>query len=91
MSKKLMAAIAGLRLSIPLCNHRNFDLEAASYVEAILAEPRRYRELTAMFWERIQDFQAVDKSHVPPALCRKNNEAAGEWLDRCYEKGGYAR
>ena len=55
----------------------------------IIEQPEQFEVLTTALWNRIQRFKADDLSHIPPMLLRREGEKVGEWLNRCYNAGGY--
>lgn len=87
--QQLQAIVSAERRKVPQCNWQNFDAETEDYIEAIIEQPEQFEVLTAALWNRIQRFRAADLSHIPPMLLRREGEKAGEWLNRCYDAGGY--
>ena len=87
--EELQRIVLAERRAVPQCNWKNYDTETRDYIDAILAEPERFEELSAKLWQRIQRFKQVDLSHIPPVLLRRRNETAREWINRCYNAGGY--
>ena len=70
------------------CNLRNFDLTVSSFIEEIEARPFD-DGLTEELFGRLADYARRIKSTVPPLLCHRPGESTREYLDRCYDAGGY--
>lgn len=87
--QQLQAIVSSERRKVPQCNWKNFDAETADYIDAIIEQPEQFEILTAALWNRIQRFRAADLSHIPPMLLRREGEKVGEWVNRCYDAGGY--
>lgn len=87
---RIRDAAARERMNIPMCNRDKFDTELVSYLEEMaLAGDERFRELGENLWKRHQLMQLADVSSAPPLLCRKINEHGDDYLNRCYQAGGY--
>jgi hypothetical protein len=87
---KVKTAAERERMNIPMCNRDKFDIELVSYLEEMaLAGDERFAELAMKLWQRHQLMQRMDVSAAPPLLCKKINEGSEDYLNRCYQAGGY--
>nr|DAK83992.1 MAG TPA: hypothetical protein [Caudoviricetes sp.] len=87
--EELQAIVGAERRNVPQCNWKNYDLECADYIDAIVEQPEQFEELTSALWNRMQQHRQRDLSSVPPALLRLEGESVEEWLNRCYAAAGY--
>jgi len=83
------AIIAQIRQTIPTCNLKVFDAEAADLLKWLKAQPESREVYTGMFWTNVQTLKARDVSKAPPCLVQYGGETADEYLARCYKAGGY--
>lgn len=83
--------MAAARMWIPEINREKFDIETRSFFAAMAeAGPERRRELLEVWRGRAELLKrSRTVSHAPPMLCRIPGEPISDYVNRCYDAGGF--
>ena len=89
MVEKFRHAYNSFIANIPTANRELYRIVFCDYRLAVFAEPDRYEELTGELWAKMHELRDPRKQHTPPSLLKRRGESVDQWLDRCYQAGGY--
>jgi len=86
ITSKALKLVNNHRLHIRQCNEENWLHEGRDRLNAMKEFPEMFESLE----ERAGIHMQTDQSHMPPALWRRPDEFQADWLERCFNRAGYA-
>lgn len=89
ITRKALKLVNNHRLHIRQCNEENWLFEGRDRLNAMKEFPEMAESIFESLEERAGIHMQTDQSKLPPALWRRPDEPAVDYLNRCYDRAGY--
>jgi len=83
-------AMSEMRFIQP-ANFEKFKLTVDGFAEEMSRDQKLIEKLGGELWDRIEEMKRRFQNHAPAILPRFDNEPIEDYLDRIYERSGYAK